>query len=86
MRSGKSSLLGFLCVLVACVFVGAAEANTLFSIDRHLTAVVRAYAIEGNALTNPVTIIDEMFGFGLDLGISSCYNKIIILSGKDVGR
>ena len=79
MRSGNSSLWGFLCVLATCVFAGTSEANTLFSIDGYFsTVVVRAYAIDGNTLTNPIKIIDEMFDFDLDLGISSCYNKFNI--------
>jgi len=97
MKSRNNFSWGFLCVLVACVFVASAKANTLFSIDKHLTAVVRAYAIEGNALTNPVTISEETIGggpvgiavsedLGLDLRISSCYNKFNILVGRTVGH
>jgi len=72
------------------------RANTLFSIDRHSPAVIRAYAIEGSSITNPTTFSEETFGYGpvgiaasidlgLDLGISSCYNKIILLSEKTLG-
>ena len=78
MRSRNIFSLGLLCLCITCLFVGSAKANTLFSIDCHLPAAVRAYAIDGNTLNNPVAIIDEMFGFGLDLGISSCYNKFNI--------
>ena len=83
-------------LLAACVFAGGAEANSLFSIDCHLPAVVRVYAIDGDNLGSPVTISAETIGLGpvgiaasmdlgLDLGISSCYNKIILLSGKMLG-
>jgi DNA-binding beta-propeller fold protein YncE len=65
MRSRDNSLWGILFVLVACVFVGSAEANTLFSIDSHKEpAAVRIYSIEGNELTNPVTISEETIGLG----------------------
>jgi len=53
-------------------------------------SVVRAYTIEGNAIINPVTFSEEIGegdgpvgiavseDLGLDLGISSCYNKVIL--------
>ena len=56
---------GLLCLCITCLFVGSAQANTLFSIDSLLNAsesasVVRAYTIEGNAITNPVTFSEEI--------------------------
>ena len=95
MRSRNNSLFWILFVLVACVFVGLAKSNTLFSIDSLLdysnsASVVRAYTIEGNAIINPVTFSEEIGegdgpvgiavseDLGLDLGISSCYNKVIL--------
>ena len=89
MRSSTNSLWGILCLCVAWVFAGAAEANTLFSIDSHWTVVVRAYAIDGDTLGNPVTFSEERIDegpvgiavsndLGLDLRISSCYNKFNI--------
>ena len=87
---------GLLCLCITCLFVGSAQANTLFSIDSLLNAsesasVVRAYTIEDNALINPVTFSEEIGegdgpvaiaaskDLGLDLGISSCYNKVILV-------
>ena len=96
MRSRNNSLWGILFVLVAYVFFGFAEANTLFSIDSHKPAAVRVYSIDGYALTNPVTISEQSIDdgpvaiassedLGLDLVISSCYNKFILLSAKTLG-
>ena len=81
--------------------MGGARANTLFSIDSHWYAVVRAYAIEPNALGNAVTINPEILNpnvpnngpigiaasdnLGLDLRISSCYNKVILFPDKMSG-
>jgi len=64
MRSRNEHLWGILCLCATCVFGGAAEANTLFSIDSHKPAAVRAYAIDGDALGNPVTISEETIDNG----------------------
>ena len=96
MRRRNNLSWGILCLCMACGLPGIAQANSLFSLDCHNPAVVRAYAIEGNSLANTVTISGETIGvgpvgitasmdLGLDLGISSCYNKIILLSGKMLG-
>jgi len=96
MRSRNNFSWGLLCLCITCVFAGKAHANTLFSIDSHKPAAVRAYAINGDALGNPVTISKETIGhgpvgiaasedLGLDLGDSSCYNKFILLSAKTLG-
>ena len=88
------SLRWILNFLMVCLFVQASRAEkSLFSVDSHHGPITRAYAIEGTTLSDPVTISAETIGLGpigiaasmdlgLDLGISSCYNKIILLSGK----
>jgi len=49
-----------------CLFVQTSKAEkTLFSIDSHASPVaVRAYAIEGNVIKDPVTISEDLFGYG----------------------
>jgi len=79
MVSKNIPLSWILYFLMVCLFVQTSQAaKSLFSVDSHSGPITRAYSIEGTTLAGPVKIIDEMFGLGLDLGISSCYNKFII--------
>jgi len=98
--SNRNSLRWFLYFLLICLFGQTSNAEkTLFSIDSHSSPVaVRAYEIEGNIIKDPVTISEDLFGYGpvgiaaskdlgLDLGISSCYNKVIsskMLGAKEI--
>ena len=62
----NNSLWGILYFLLICLFVQTSKADkTLFSIDSHASPVaVRAYAIEGNVIKDPVTISEDLFGYG----------------------
>ena len=66
MECKSMSLRGILFFLFICLFVRTGHAEkTLFSADSHNGPVaVRAYAIEGTTLTDPVTISEELFGAG----------------------
>ena len=98
MKSKNLSLGWIPHFLLICLFVQISKAEiALFSIDSHREpAAVRVYSIDEDALTNPVTISAETIGLGpvgiaasedlgLDLGISSCYNKVILLLEKMSG-
>jgi len=64
--SKNISLRWVLYFLLICLFVQTSKAEkTLFSIDSHSSPVaVRAYEIEGNVIKDPVTISEDLFGYG----------------------
>jgi len=64
--SRNISLRWSLCFLLICIFAQMSLAEkTLFSIDSHSSPVaVRAYEIEGNVIKDPVTISEDLFGYG----------------------
>ena len=97
MRSRNIFSWGLLCLFASFVFVGLAEANTLFSIDSHWYAVIRAYAIEDNAIANPVTFSEETIVNGpigiaasIDLGLAFITyedaDDVIVINSKTLEK